>query len=111
MTLESRPVKGQAVFLSDKTSRSAGGTTTDVTDIVHPDTKRMFERIGEVLDDPLVGIDFIIKDITLSWRVQNRAGVIECNSLPFLDLHHYPYEGEVRDVAGELWDIVFPRTS
>ncbi len=108
MTLESIPSKGMLVTLSQKASRGLGGGATDVTDDAHPDITRMLEHVAEVLEDPLVGIDFIIEDVTRSWREQPRSGVIECNSAPFIDLHLSPLHGKPRNTPGALWDIVFP---
>ena len=78
-----------------------------MTDSVHPDNMALFEKIGRVLDDPLVGIDFIIEDMSRSWKTQKNCGVIECNSMPFIDLHHYPLYGKPRDAAGALWDLIY----
>ena len=94
--------------LNQKVSRSYGATTSDMTQITHPENTKLFEKIARVLGDSLVGIDFIISDISKSWMEQKRCGVIECNSLPFLDLHHYPFVGMPRDAAGALLDAVFP---
>lgn len=102
------PPAGAVIYFSEKTSRGIGGTTTELTDETHPENARLFERIAKVLDDPLVGIDFITNDIRAPWTAEPRAGVIECNSLPFIDLHHYPFAGTPRDAAGALWEIVFP---
>lgn len=104
------PEKGRVVTFSQKTSRGCGGTTTEVTDIVHPDNKEMLEHIGRFLKDPLVGVDFIIEDITKSWKEEQHCGIIECNSLPFIDLHHYPLFGKPNNVAGKLWDLVLPES-
>ncbi len=102
------PKKNETVTLGQKTSRSVGGGITDVTDIVHPDNIIMLEKIGEVLNDPLIGVDFIMDDVSVSWRDQPKAGVIECNSAPFIDLHHFPLVGKPHNVASALWDIIYP---
>lgn len=102
--------KGKVVTFSQKTSRGCGGTTTEVTDITHPDNKEMLEHVGRFLKDPLVGVDFIMEDITKSWRGEQHCGIIECNSLPFIDLHHYPLFGKPNNVAGKLWDLVMPES-
>lgn len=102
------PKKGQYVRLHQKMSRSFGAPTTDVTDITHPDNIALLEKTAEVLKDSVFGVDFIIGDISKSWREQKACGVIECNSLPFIDLHHYPFYGVPRDAAGELWKLIFP---
>ena len=102
------PDKGRIVTFSQKTSRGCGGTTTEVTSITHPDNKEMLEKLGAFLADPLVGVDFIMEDITKSWKEEQHSGIIECNSLPFIDLHHYPLFGASDNVAGALWDLVMP---
>lgn len=98
--------KGKRVTFHQKVNWSVGGTTADVSDEVHPDNVVLFERVAEVLKAPIVGIDFIIGDISRSWKVQERCGIIECNSMPFFDNHHLPFEGKPRNVAGAIWDMV-----
>ncbi len=102
------PAQGTFVALNQKVSRSYGATTSDMTPATHPANVELFEKIARVLGDSLVGIDFIIDDISRPWMETKRCGVIECNSLPFLDLHHYPFKGTPRDAAGALLDAVFP---
>ena len=102
--------KNKVVTFSQKTSRGCGGTTTEVTDIIHPDNKEMLEHVGSFLKDPLVGVDFIIENVTKSWKEEQHCGIIECNSLPFIDLHHYVMFGKSNNVAGKLWDLVLPES-
>lgn len=97
---------GKRVTFHQKVNWSVGGTTADVSDEVHPDNRKLFECVAEVLKAPIVGIDFIIKDMSKSWKEQERCGIIECNSMPFFDNHHLPFEGEPRNVAGAIWDMV-----
>ena len=106
ITMEDIPEKGRVVTFSQKTSRGCGGTTTEVTDITHPENVKMLEHVARFLGDPLIGVDFIIEDIAKSWKEEQHCGVIECNSLPFIDLHHYPLFGRPQNIAGKLWDLV-----
>jgi cyanophycin synthetase len=106
LTPEEVPEAGRRVQLHQKINWSVGGTTADVTDLVHPDNAALFERIAEVLKAPIVGIDFIVGDISRSWQEQERSGVIECNSMPFFDNHHLPFAGQPRNVAARIWDMV-----
>ncbi len=108
MALESIPALGQIVNLHPKINWSVGGTTTDVTDEVHPENKLLFEEIARVIKAPIVGIDFIAADISRSWKEQTKCGVIECNGRPYFDNHHLPFEGSPRNVAGVLWAQVAP---
>lgn len=98
--------KGTKTFLHQKVNWGLGGTTADVSDEVHPDNVALFEEAAKVLKTPIVGIDFIIGDISKSWKEQPRCGILECNSMPFFDNHHLPFEGQPRNVAAAIWDMV-----
>lgn len=106
LSLESIPSQGQFIVLGQKVGRSSGGSNTDVTNQVHLENKLLFEKVAHFLNDPLVGVDFIMEDMSRPWYEQKPAGVIECNSLPFIDLHHFPLRGEIQNVAGKVWDYV-----
>jgi len=108
--MEDIPKKGKIITFSQKTSRGIGGTTTEVTDIIHPENIKMLEKLGAYLKDPLVGVDLIIEKIGEPWFTEQHCGIIECNSLPFIDLHHYPLFGKSNNVAGKLWDLVMPES-
>lgn len=105
---ESVPEKNMFVTLNQKVGRGQGGSNTEMLPHVHPENVKLFEKLVKVLGDPLVGVDFIMQDIEKPWTEQKLCGAIECNSLPFLDLHHMPLYGEPIDPSGKLWDVVFP---
>jgi D-alanine-D-alanine ligase-like ATP-grasp enzyme len=102
------PEQGAFVTFHQKINWSVGGTTADVTDSVHPDNVALFEAATKALKTTIVGYDFIIGDMSRSWKEQQRCGFIEANSMPFFDNHHLPFEGEVQNVAGKIWDMVTP---
>lgn len=106
LTLESIPEQGRQVTLHQKINWHIGGITEDATDEVHPDNKALFERAAHELKAPVAGIDFIIGDIRKSWEEQERCGILECNSMPFIENHHLPFRGQPRNVAGKIWDMV-----
>ncbi len=103
------PAAGKVVNFSNHISRYYGGSTSDFTERAHPDNLALFEHIAATLGDSLVGVDFIIEDMEKSWREQKLCGVIECNSLPNIDLHHDVLYGKNRDIAGLLLDLAFRR--
>ena len=107
LTLSSVPTLNQKVILNDKNSRLHGTLTEDVTDTVHPENMTLFRQLGTFLADPIVGVDFIISDMSRSWKEQPDAGVIECNSMPFIDVHHRVVSGRQINVAEYLWNEVF----
>lgn len=105
LTFDSVLPLGKRAVLHQKINWSVGGTTTDVTDDVHPENIALFEEIARVLNTAMVGIDFIVEDISRSWKGQERCGILECNSMPFFDNHHLPFEGKPRNVAALIWDM------
>jgi D-alanine-D-alanine ligase-like ATP-grasp enzyme len=109
LTRDSVPARGETVILNAHISRYYGGSTSDFTDRIHPDNAALFKHLADVLGDSLVGVDFIIGDMEKSWREQKLCGVIECNSLPNIDLHHDVLYGENRDIGGLLLDIAFEK--
>jgi len=111
LTRESIPTKGQRVVLNDKVSRKHGTITVNITDGVHPDNIELFEKIAKELGDPLIGVDFMIGDMRRSWKGQPGSGLIECNAMPYIDLHMYPYAGKAVDVGKDLWEYVFAHSS
>lgn len=99
------PRMGEVVDLLEKIGVSYGGHSAEVTDITHPRIKETLERAAAVVGDPIIGFDFIIPDIAGDPREQ-KWGIIEGNSTPFINLHHDPVEGTPVNVAGDVWDFV-----
>jgi len=99
------PAAGRRVTLHQKISWNVGGTTADVTDDIHPDTVALLEEAARMLRAPVAGFDVVIGDPARSWKEQDRCGILECNSMPFFDNHHLPFEGRPRNVAARIWDM------
>ena len=59
----------------------------------------------EVLKLPIVGFDIIIPDPKTDPDGQ-RWGILEANSLPFIELHYSPLQGTPSRVAADVWDYV-----
>lgn len=93
------------IDLTEKIGVSYGGSSFEVTTETHPDTIKMFEDAAAVIKDPLLGFDFIAPDISVSWKEQP-CGIIECNAVPFINLHHDPLRGEPINAAKYVWDMI-----
>ncbi|HQR00325.1 MAG TPA: ATP-grasp domain-containing protein, partial [Ferruginibacter sp.] len=63
ITLEYIPKKGERVLLKPTANLSTGGTSTDVTDEVHPANVFMFERIARIIGLDICGIDVMATDL------------------------------------------------
>ena len=107
---DSVPAEGEAVYLQPTANLSTGGTAVDVTDVIHPDNKSMAERAILALGLDVGGVDFITTDITRSYRDVG-GGICECNAAPGFRMHVAPSEGEPRNVAEPVIDMLFPEGS
>ncbi len=96
------------MYLHNKVVLACGADIHDKTDVVHPDTKSLFLELSRILNVAIVGIDFICQDISKSYREQPCA-IIEANSLPYIDMHHFPVTGTLRDVAGYVIDVILEK--
>lgn len=99
------PAAGRKVFLQNKIILDLGADLLEVTPRIHPDNIALFKKTAEIFNTRLVGIDFLAEDIGLSWKKQN-AGIIELNSLPYIDMHHFPTWGQPVNVASYVCDLV-----
>ncbi len=107
MTPESIPASGDVVLLRSTANLSTGGTATDVTDVIHPDNRDMAVRAITAIGLDVGGVDFLIPDITESYK-QIGGGICEVNAAPGFRMHVAPSEGTPRDVAGPVIDMLFP---
>lgn len=104
LSIETIIPEGKVVDLSEKIGISYGGSSAEIYDETHPDVKATIIRAAELVNDNLVGFDFIIPDPTTDPSKQT-WGIIECNTLPFINLHHDPIEGTPRNAAALVWDM------
>lgn len=95
---------GQKLKLSYRTGRLFGGETREMLDELHPSFVPILEKASSVVDLVVVGFDCIIPNPHLDMNTQ-KWGIIECNTLPFIDLHYYALEGKPKNIAGAIWDV------
>jgi cyanophycin synthetase len=104
------PPAGQKVSLRKNGNLSTGGTSKDVTGLVHDDVAELCRRSAMAAGLDICGIDLRLPDIgapLLSGGGQ-RAAVIEINACPGLRMHLAPAEGSPRDVAEPIIDRLYP---
>lgn len=107
LTLESVLKKGEELHLKRTANLSTGGTSTDVTDIVHPYNVFMAERIARIIGLDICGIDIMTPDISVPMH-ENGGAVLEVNAGPGFRMHIAPAEGLPRNVAEPVIDMLYP---
>lgn len=102
------PKEGTTIFLREAANGSLGGYPVDVTDSVHPEIRSLCERAARVFGLDVCGVDLIVKDISKPIASENPGGVIEINTRPGLHPHLTRRNGEKRNPAGVIIDMLFP---
>ncbi|HYJ65211.1 MAG TPA: ATP-grasp domain-containing protein, partial [Parafilimonas sp.] len=80
-TLETVPAEDELVLLKPTANLSTGGTSTDVTDEVHPVNIFMAERIARIIGLDICGIDIMAPDLKKP-ITENGGAVLEVNAAP-----------------------------
>lgn len=109
-SLETIPQNGELVLLKPTANLSTGGTSTDVTDEVHPANIFMFERIARIIGLDICGIDIMVRDLKSPINEIGGA-ILEVNAAPGFRMHIDPSEGLPRNAAEPVVDMLFPKGS
>lgn len=106
-TLETVPAKDEIVYLKSTANLSTGGTSIDVTDMMHPENIFLAERIARVIGLDVCGIDIMAKNLTQPLK-ENGGVILEVNAAPGFRMHLAPSEGLPRNVAAPVLDMLYP---
>lgn len=98
------PNINEEITLRSQSNLSAGGDSIDVTDIVHPEFKKVaINSVKAIPGIAYAGVDFIATTITEKPNENNHiVGEIEFSPAP---LAHFPLIGKRRDMAGAIVDF------
>ncbi|MFL5753682.1 MAG: cyanophycin synthetase family protein [Bacteroidia bacterium] len=107
LTLDSVLASGQILTLKDTANISAGGTATDVTDLVHPENAFLAERVARMFNLDICGLDIVATAVDVP-LTRDIGAIIEVNAGPGLRMHSNPQKGTPRNVAAPILDMLFP---
>lgn len=106
-TLETVPKKDEIVYLKSTANLSTGGTSVDVTDMMHPENIFLAERISRIIGLDVCGIDIMAENLTQPLK-ENGGVILEVNAAPGFRMHLAPSEGLPRNVAAPVIDMLYP---
>lgn len=109
--LQMVPDQGRHITLLGVASIDRGGEPHDVTETMHESIIQLAEKIGQIVQLGLCGVDLIISgDITQPLGSGCRAVMIETNSAPHLRMHHFPSSpNSSRNVSACILDEIIRR--
>lgn len=106
-TLDTVAKNGEIVYLKSTANLSTGGTSVDVTDMMHPENIFLAERISRVIGLDVCGVDIMAENLTQPLK-ENGGCILEVNAAPGFRMHLAPSEGLPRNVASPVIDMLYP---
>lgn len=106
-TLETVPRKDEVVYLKSTANLSTGGTSVDITDMMHPENIFLCERISRVIGLDICGVDIMAENLTQPLK-ETGGCILEVNAAPGFRMHLAPSEGLPRNVAAPVIDMLYP---
>lgn len=106
-SLDTVPAKNEMVYLKSTANLSTGGTSIDITDMIHPENVFLAERIARVIGLDVCGIDIMAKNLTQPLK-ETGGVILEVNAAPGFRMHLAPSEGLARNVASPVIDMLYP---
>lgn len=97
--------KGVKLTLRENANLSTGGIAIDCTDIICEENIEICKRAAKAIGLNVCGIDICCSDISVP--LSEGGAIIEVNAAPGIRMHHYPFKGESRNVAGAIVDMMF----
>ncbi|OFI06178.1 cyanophycin synthetase [Clostridium acetireducens DSM 10703] len=95
--------RGKKLELRNNANLSTGGISIDCTDKICKENIELCQRAAKAIGLDICGIDICCSDIS---NIVDGA-IIEVNAAPGIRMHHYPYKGTKRNVAGKILDKMF----
>lgn len=101
--------KNEKLTLRENANLSTGGIAIDYTDFICEENVEICKRVAINVGLNICGIDICCNDI--SKPLTDEGAIIEVNAAPGIRMHHFPYNGEGRNVAGAIVDMMFKNTA
>lgn len=95
----------EKLTLRENCNLSTGGIAVDYTDIICEENIDICKRAAKAIGLNICGIDLCCMDIGIP--MEKDGAIIEINAAPGIRMHHYPFEGTSRNVAGAIVDMMF----
>jgi D-alanine-D-alanine ligase-like ATP-grasp enzyme len=82
----------------------SGGSNWEYGTEINVELKDEIERAARLAGLPVVGFDLMLEN-PLKSPSEQKWGIIEANSLPWINLHSRPNQNNPQNVAGKIWDL------
>jgi hypothetical protein len=103
-TIQTVLAKDHLFSLKQRAGWMYGGDDREMLNDVHPQLTKVLERAAELCNAQLIAFDVIIEDPEADPAPQ-KWGIIEANSVPYIEVHSEAMSGERVNVALQLWNL------
>ena len=101
MNLNFVPAENEKIILRGTANIHTGGESRDCTDELSAKVKKEVIEIAKLMKMDVIGIDYLAEDIN------KKRCLIELNSDPGVQLHHFPTHGKSREPIDKFLDKLF----
>lgn len=103
--LESILKKDEKLTLRENANLSTGGISIDCTEFICEENIEICKRVAKTIGLNICGIDICCNDISVPLTKED--AIIEVNAAPGIRMHHFPYNGEGKNVAKAIVEMMF----
>lgn len=105
MRASSVPEASRRVFLRSALNLHFGGDAVEASSQITAEEAQLMEQVARAVPGAgVLGVDAVVP----REHGHGEMGIIELNGAPLISMHHFPIEGEPRDVAGAVVEAMFP---
>jgi cyanophycin synthetase len=101
--------KGERLTLRENANLSTGGVSIDCTDLICNENVEICKRVAKTIGLNICGIDICCNDISIP--LTKEEAIIEVNAAPGIRMHHYPYNGQGKNVAKAIVEMMFKNSN
>ena len=106
LSIKSIPAVGEKIYLRNNCNMATGGDTINIElSDIHPENIKLFERISQIFNLNLIGLDVMAQNLSEPITIQENAGLIEVNHAPDLLIHLCPIEGKSVNLYNQILDV------
>lgn len=93
--------EGREIFIKGISCLAEGGETRDMTELIHPEIRKICIQAARATGRSLAGVDLICNDITMHPSKQ-MVSILEVNGKPDVYIHYSPTHGKTQNVVKKI---------
>ena len=106
LSLDSVPAEGEVVEVFHRVALAPGGIIETIDrDTIPEENRELFHRVVRVFGANVFGIDVIFERGIEVPHTEQRCILVEVNSRPYIEMHHFPRYGPKEDFSADIAEL------